>query len=65
MMRDETYYPEPHRFLPGRFLNPGQNPLLPYPDDPASDPSKIAFGFGRRLVEFYLKGLFMYTYTQL
>lgn len=42
MLRDPEEYPEPDKFLPERFIQDGKiNPGV-------LDPSKIAFGFGRR-----------------
>ncbi|KAG6899467.1 hypothetical protein C0993_010110 [Termitomyces sp. T159_Od127] len=42
MLHDEKVYPEPFGFLPDRFMKDGKlNPAIP-------DPSRVAFGFGRR-----------------
>lgn len=42
MLHDPQEYPEPEKFLPERFIKDGKiNPEV-------LDPSKIAFGFGRR-----------------
>lgn len=40
MLRDETVYPEPEKFLPERFLKDGQL------DPDIQDPTHV-FGFGR------------------
>ena len=45
IMRDERYYPDPEKFMPERHLEVEQG-LRPY--DPAADPVKAVFGFGRR-----------------
>ena len=45
MLHDPTVYPNPEEFVPGRFLKDGRlNPDI-------RDPTRIAFGFGRRLVQ--------------
>ena len=45
MLHDPTVYPNPEEFVPGRFLKDGRlNPDV-------RDPTRIAFGFGRRLVQ--------------
>ena len=42
MLRNESVYPDPHTFNPGRFLKDGQiNPDV-------KDPEQTAFGYGRR-----------------
>jgi len=46
MLHDETEYPEPFAFLPERWImKDGQKQ--------PRDPTKIAFGFGRRYVLIY------------
>jgi cytochrome P450 len=39
ILRDPNYYPSPNTFNPSRFLGP----------NPAPDPRKYIFGFGRRV----------------
>ena len=41
MSRDEVAYPDPERFRPERFLEPG-----------VKDPMSFVFGFGRRWVSY-------------
>ncbi|KAI0816985.1 cytochrome P450 [Trametes gibbosa] len=43
MARDESEYPEPDEFRPGRFLRDGKI------DPNVRDPASFAFGFGRRI----------------
>ncbi|KAK0440601.1 cytochrome P450 [Armillaria borealis] len=43
MLHDETAYPEPHSFMPERFMKEGKlNPDI-------RDPGTVLFGFGRRI----------------
>ncbi|KAK0234561.1 cytochrome P450 [Armillaria nabsnona] len=43
MLHDETTYPEPHSFIPERFMKEGKlNPDI-------RDPGTVLFGFGRRI----------------
>ncbi|KAG7440108.1 cytochrome P450 [Guyanagaster necrorhizus] len=43
MLHDETVYPEPHSFMPERFIKEGKlNPDI-------RDPDTVLFGFGRRI----------------
>ncbi|TBU37472.1 cytochrome P450 [Dichomitus squalens] len=42
MSKDEREYPDPHAFVPERFLPSEGNP-------PARDPAEYVFGFGRRV----------------
>lgn len=46
MLHDETKYPDPFAFKPGRWLLP-DGKLNPDMKEPT-----VAFGFGRRLVQF-------------
>ncbi|PIL22725.1 cytochrome P450 [Ganoderma sinense ZZ0214-1] len=45
IFHDEKNYPEPDKFMPERFLQDGNLK----PSDTVEDPSRIAFGFGRRI----------------
>lgn len=47
MLHDPEEYPEPHLFIPERFLNPDASV-----NENVRDPTTIAFGFGRRFVPY-------------
>lgn len=50
MCNDDVTYPEPHQFVPERFLKkggPDEPELVLNPD--VRDPASLVFGFGRRM----------------
>ena len=54
-MNDPQIYPSPERFWPERYLKEGTL------DPNIRDPTMIAFGFGRRYVQFMMPGCWAIT----